>query len=330
MRIVKEGKVIHDEAATFPRHSLAKDWREQRKEEIAKGTPKPPVSAPDHSTLAELIDWYIEAFQPVSQWQRTKSDDLKRLKKTTLAAKPAISLTDSMIVDHIRARRAAGAGPATVVNDLVWLGVVLRAAKVVKRIPLQPSIVQDARTACRELRLIGRSRRRDRRPTAAELGKLEQNFKRRDGRTRIPMSDIMWFAIYSARREAEICRLEWADLDRKAKTCIVRDAKHPKHKLGNHKTFKLTDAAMKIIERQPKVSEYIFPWNPKSIGEGFGRTTRILGIDDLHFHDLRHEATSRLFEDGYQIHEVALFTLHESWTELKRYTNLRPEKMALR
>jgi hypothetical protein len=47
----------------------------------------------------------------------------------------------------------------------------------------------------------------------------------------------------------------------------------------------------------------------------------------LRFHDLRHEATSRLFERGYQIHEVAQFTLHESWNELKRYTNLRPENL---
>ena len=50
-----------------------------------------------------------------------------------------------------------------------------------------------------------------------------------------------------------------------------------------------------------------------------------LGIKDLRFHDLRHEATSRLFERGYQIHEVAQFTLHDSWNELKRYANLRPE-----
>ncbi|MGA2563867.1 MAG: tyrosine-type recombinase/integrase [Steroidobacteraceae bacterium] len=53
----------------------------------------------------------------------------------------------------------------------------------------------------------------------------------------------------------------------------------------------------------------------------------MLGIKALRFHDLRHEATSRLFERGYQIHEVAQFTLHESWNELKRYTNLRPENM---
>ncbi len=53
----------------------------------------------------------------------------------------------------------------------------------------------------------------------------------------------------------------------------------------------------------------------------------MLGIENLRFHDLRHEATSRLFEAGYQIHEVAQFTLHDSWNELKRYANLKPENV---
>jgi site-specific recombinase XerD len=50
-------------------------------------------------------------------------------------------------------------------------------------------------------------------------------------------------------------------------------------------------------------------------------------MDDLHFHDLRHEATSRLFEQGYQIQEVAIVTGHQSWDMLKRYTQLRPESL---
>jgi len=62
-----------------------------------------------------------------------------------------------------------------------------------------------------------------------------------------------------------------------------------------------------------------------SVGTAFTRACHLLGIKDLRFHDLRREATSRLFERGYQIHERAPFTLHESWNELKRYTNLRPE-----
>ena len=43
-------------------------------------------------------------------------------------------------------------------------------------------------------------------------------------------------------------------------------------------------------------------------------------------HDLRHEATSRLFEAGYSIVEVQQFTLHDSWGTLSRYTHLRPVK----
>lgn len=81
------------------------------------------------------------------------------------------------------------------------------------------------------------------------------------------------------------------------------------------------------MKRQANTSEYIFPYNPRSICAAFTRACRVLGIVDLRFHDLRHEATSRLFERGYHIHEVAQFTLHESWNESRRYTNLRPEKL---
>jgi integrase len=105
----------------------------------------------------------------------------------------------------------------------------------------------------------------------------------------------------------------------------VRDAKHPTSKDGNHRRFKYTPEAWAIVESQPRTSAYIFPYDPKSIGAAFTRACHVLGIEDLRFHDLRHEATSQLFERGYQIHEVAQFTLHESWNELKRYTNLRPE-----
>lgn len=74
-----------------------------------------------------------------------------------------------MLIDHVRSRQAQGAGPATVANDLIWIGVVLRAARSVKEVPVRPEIVQEARNACGELRLIGKSRKRSRRPTSDEL-----------------------------------------------------------------------------------------------------------------------------------------------------------------
>jgi site-specific recombinase XerD len=53
----------------------------------------------------------------------------------------------------------------------------------------------------------------------------------------------------------------------------------------------------------------------------------MLGVPDLNFHDLRHQGTSRLFEEGYQIRQVALVIGHKDWRHLRRYTNLKPESL---
>jgi integrase len=54
------------------------------------------------------------------------------------------------------------------------------------------------------------------------------------------------------------------------------------------------------------------------------------GINDLHFHDLRHEATSRLFEKGFNPMEVSAITGHKTLQMLKRYTHLRAEDLVKR
>jgi integrase len=263
----------------------------------------------------------------VSKWQRSKQAHLELLERHPFTDRNSFKLTAQDLVNHVRERRAKGAGPATVGNDLVWLGVVLRAARSVRSLPVNPVVVEEARDACRALRLIGKSRRRTRRPTSDELQQLDAFFKHRDQRGDIPMRDIMWFAIHSARRQAEICRLTWRDNNERHRTGVVRDAKHPTAKDGNDRTFKYTPEAWAIVCRQQRVSEFVFPHDPRSVSAAFTRACHVLGIENLRFHDLRHEATSRLFEAGYQIHDVTQFTLHDSWNELKRYANLRPENV---
>jgi integrase len=316
--------IVHREAKTFTHRSAALSWARHR--EVALENPAA-LTRKGTVTLAELIRWYIDTFETISRWRRSKQTHLEFLERHSIGRSNALTLTSRMLIDHVRSRRADGAGPATVINDLVWIGVVLRAAKNVKELPVRPETTQEASGACRELRLISKPRRRARRPTADELARLREYFAGRDRRARIPMRAIVDFAIGSARREAEICRLEWRDNDAATRTGLVRDAKHPTSRDGNHRRFKYTPEAWAIVESQPRASGCIFPYDPKSVGAAFTRACHLLGIEDLHFHDLRHEATSRLFELGYQIHEVAQFTLHESWNELKRYTNLKPENV---
>ncbi|HEV7607234.1 MAG TPA: tyrosine-type recombinase/integrase [Steroidobacteraceae bacterium] len=326
VRLRRGTTVLHQESRTFTHRTAALSWAKHR--EVALEDPAE-LTRKQHSTptLAELIRWYIETFETISRWQRSKQTHLEFLERHSLGKTIAHTLTSADLIRHVQSRRAEGAGPATVINDLIWVGVVLRAAKSVKELPVAPEIVQQARSACRELRLVGKPKKRTRRPTADELTQLREHFKSRDRRAEIPMLTVMEFAIASARREAEICRLEWRDNDEPNRTGLVRDAKHPTGKDGNHRRFKYTPEAWALVSAQPETSERIFPYDPKSVGAAFTRACHLLGIQDLRFHDLRHEATSRLFERGYQIHEVAQFTLHESWNELKRYTNLKPENL---
>jgi integrase len=51
--------------------------------------------------------------------------------------------------------------------------------------------------------------------------------------------------------------------------------------------------------------------------------SKFLEINDLHFHDLRHEGISRLFEMGCTIPQVAAVSGHRSWQSLQRYSHLR-------
>jgi integrase len=165
--------------------------------------------------------------------------------------------------------------------------------------------------------------------TDDELRRLREHFDAQAWQSKIPMVDIVNFAIATGKRESEITRLLRSDLDESKRTALLRNAKHPRAKEGNHRRFPLLGDAWKIVVRQPAIAgeDRIFPYNPKSIGTAFTRACAKLRIVDLHFHDLRHEATSRLFEQGYSIEQVAAVTLHESWTELKRYTQLRPESL---
>jgi integrase len=65
------------------------------------------------------------------------------------------------------------------------------------------------------------------------------------------------------------------------------------------------------------------PYSTDAISAAFARACKILGIEDLRFHDLRREGISRLFEVDRTIPQVAAVSGHRSWTSLKRYTHIR-------
>jgi integrase len=328
IRIRKEGKIIHRESKSFERKRLAEEWARIREVQLQEHGELDKLKFKS-ITVADLISRYIIQFEPEDGFGRTKAFDLKKLQNFPLSELPAVSLTPKDLIDHAHYRKSTGTGPATIGNDYIWLSGVFKAIKASEGIPLDITIFDDARVILRQHNMIKRSNSRTRRPTKEELWKLSRYFWRKQycAKSIVPMLDIMWFQLYSTRRDAETCRLLWSDNNDERQTGLVRDAKHPTAKKGNHKRFKYSESAWKIVQKQPRNNELIFPYNPRTVSNYFAKACKLLGIADLRLHDLRHEGVSRLFESGYSIEQVALFSLHEDWKTLKRYTHLRPEDL---
>lgn len=319
------------QSASFPTKTLAQAWADRVERAVAERRATGGSEA-DAKTLTQLIEWYEEYAVGLSKWGRTKAADLNRLKGYEISDRVVSSLKSRDYIRHIEERRKGGTGPATALNDIVWIKQVVRAARGSLGLSAPLSEIEDALHHLRQHKMVAKSKRRKRRlkPPAEGYDGEEKiilaYFTERDKRSWIPMTDIVAFALATARRQEEICRLKWCDVDHVKGVAWLDDVKHPSQKIGNRRSFRILPEALAIIKRQPKTEdERVFPYKSKSVGSAFTDAMHFLGIKDLHFHDLRREATSRLFERGYSIQEVAQFTLHDSWETLKIYTELRPE-----
>lgn len=132
------------------------------------------------------------------------------------------------------------------------------------------------------------------------------------------------FAIETAMRRGEMLSLTWDDIDESKRVAQLSDTK-----TGIPRGVPLSSDALAWLEwsrfpGEPKP----FPVSPNAVRLAWTRLTKRAGIEDLHFHDLRHEAISRLFERGLSIAEVALISGHRDVRQLFRYTHLRAEDVA--
>lgn len=311
---------------TFSAKAMAQRWARETEREIEASAFQDP-RALERVIFAELLHRYRDQFREIG---RTKDYTLQLLERG-LGDVSLAGLTKARIAAYGRQRADQGAGPATLSQDLIYLGGILETARHHWDIPVDLDALAGARAILRAEGLVAKSQERDRRPTEDELQLLYAYWKRPNvtRAMQTPMEDIVRFAIATCMRQAEITRLLWKDIDEKNRTILIRDRKHPQKKKGNHQEVPLLGEAWTIVQRQPRIKDEprIFPYKQQSIGANFTRAVLRLRIDDLHFHDLRHHGISLLFEAGYQVHEVALVSGHKDWRQLKRYTNLRAKDL---
>ena len=315
--IKKTGKIVHREAETFDRKQAANAWIVKREAELKRPGG---LEQKEDPTLAAVIDRYIAESRNIVLG--TKAQVLKAIKNSDLGGTKCSEITSHTLVSFAR-DLTRNVEPQTCGNYFSHLSNIFTVARPAWGYPLSRQAFDDAITVIKKLGLIRKAVERSRRPTLEELNRLMDHFGRiRDNRpTTIPMQKIVAFAIFSTRRQEEITLLRWDDLD--DDRILVRDMKHPGDKKGNNVYCELPPEALVVVNSMPRDGDRIFPYSPEAISAAFTRACKILGIEDLRFHDLRHEGISRLFEIGKNIPQAAAVSGHRSWTSLKRYTHMR-------
>ena len=137
---------------------------------------------------------------------------------------------------------------------------------------------------------------------------------------------IIVFAIETAMRRTEIAEVEWryVDLTEGDESVFLPDTKN-----NTARTVPLSPAALDVLLALPHRTGLVFKTSPQMITRQMMEVTRLAGIEDLHFHDLRHEATSRFFEDtDWRDVEIMRVTGHKTLAMLDRYAHLRTKGMA--
>jgi len=325
IRCKQGGIVVHTEAQTFDRRQAADQWNAKRTAELRDPTELAKAMGQHQDPpFRDAIDKYLKDTR--KDVGKTKAQVLRTVKADEIGALLCSQVNSPAILAFLN--RLTGQ-PQTKGNYLSHIGSVIRVAKPAWGYPLAVEELDAARVVAEHLGIVSRSKQRDRRPTLAELDKLLEHF----GATRsnrvdaIPMQEIVVYALFSTRRQEEITRQVFEDLDEARSDIWVRDMKHPGEKIGNDVRTTLTPEALAIIKARrggdAARTGRIFPHNSNSISKAFTDACKLLGIEDLTFHDLRHEGISRLFEMGWTIPQVATVSGHRSWTSLKRYTHMR-------
>ena len=312
---------------TLRTKTQAEAWARAIEADIDRGQAPSPGSVMGRALLVRDV---IEAYRALREHSRPISDAstehymLKHL-ADGLGELDATRLTPQDLAGYCRARADAGAGPYTNNMEVSKLGTALRFGGLGLKVQL-PDVTAQARPLLSHLGLIGGGGKRERRPTEDELHAVLAHLGATYGQR---YADAARFAVLTAMRRGEVMRITWDDLDAERRLVLIRDRKDPRKKVGNHQWVPLLGDAFELASAQPRSDgeARIFPIHMQTLSKYFKWSCDALSIPDLHFHDLRHEGTSRMFEDGYRIEQVALVTGHKDWRHLARYTNLKPEDL---
>ena len=327
--ITKKG--LPRQTRTFDTKAEAEAWAATVESEIVRGV-FVSLKEAENTTLSEALDRYEREVTIHKKNQRSERLYAKTW-KAALGSRSLASINSSDIA-KFRDERLKSVSPNMVRLELALLSHLFTIA--IKEWGMSGLV-----NPVQQIRKPKLPRGRERRLMTGEIDLIAAHSESS------VLSNAIRFAVETAMRREEIAEMKWDKVDFKKKTVTLTNTKDKIHSDGEKRVVPLSPEALRILSSLPRrLDGKVWGVEPHSITRAFMRARSRASaayekeceekgikpdpafLVDLTFHDLRHEATSRLFEKGLNPMQVAAITGHKTLQMLKRYTHLKAEDLA--
>jgi integrase len=335
-QIVRKGHAIT--CKTFNNEKDAIKWARDKESEMDRGT-YVNRSAAENTTLLQALERYEREVIPSHKGARQEFARVKYWKTQDIAKRSMSSIKRSELKE-LKTLRLREVSADTVRLDFALLSQVFTTAIEDWEIGgiLHPLYTPRGLRRKKEMKPKSRTRR-------LLAGEWERIVTVAGSPLIIAIAS---FAIATAMRRSEIAGMTWDSVDLKKRRVTLNDTKN-----GTTRHVSLSLPAKEILEKLPRPifsKGSVWGMKPDSITRAWNRAVEEARamyekeslatgkhpesdfLIDLRFHDLRHEATSRLFERRPMLHimEIAAITGHKDLMMLQRYTHLQSDKIISR
>lgn len=314
---------------TFRTKRDAQDWARRTEDEMVRGCYIMRADA-DRLLVNKAMERYLKEVSAQKK-PSTHSAEQQKAKavKAALGKYSLAAVTPDIVADYRDQRLAKGKSASTVRLELSLLSHMFTIAIREWRVGLTYNPVSTIRKPTP-------TKGRNRRLSKEEEGRL---FAALDRYSNPMLGWVACIALHTAMRAGEIKSLTREQVNLSKRVVYLSDTKN-----GSERTVPLSKEAADVFAEalehpiRPMDTDLVFWGEPGRDGKrrayefrpAWHRTVREAGIDNFRFHDLRHEAVSRLVEAGLGDQEVAAISGHKSMQMLRRYTHLRAEDLVAR
>lgn len=311
-----------DQFNTFTTRKEAEAWAATIESEMARGIFYCRREA-ESTTLAEALDRFWTEVASKRRYPEKEAHFIRSWKARPIARRFLASIRGADLAQHRDERRQQGRAENTIRIELSYLSQVFETARKEWGMESLPNPV-------RNIRMPSGSKERDRRLKPGEYEALTDAIKETGNVWLLAAFEL---AIETSLRQAMLfkLKLDWVNLNQR----LI--AVPPQYRGTGNKAvpaqIPLSSKAIAVLKDLPLSKDgMVIGCSQNAVVCAWKRVLKKLDYraNDLHWHDLRHEAASRLFEKGLNPMEVASVTGHKNLNTLRRYTHLQASELARR